>query len=50
MLHWIQGKENERVPSVIRTQSAAKVTMGRERTIVGDAPEFHADRKDKYRR
>jgi len=48
--HIITGQENERVPSVIRTQSAAKVTMGRERTIVGDAPEFHADRKDKYRR
>lgn len=48
--HIITGQENERVPSVTRTQSAAKVTVGRERTIVGDVPEFHADRKDKYRR
>lgn len=48
--HIIGAQENEQVPNVIRTQSAAKVTVGRERTILGDTPEFHADRKDKYRR
>ena len=26
-----------------------KVTIGRERAVVGDEPEFHAGRKDKYR-
>ena len=48
--HITDAQENSERPAVIRRQSAAKVTLGREQTIVGDIPEFHANRKDKYRR
>ena len=51
VLGYILGADkNEDVPAVIRRESAAEVTIGRERTVVGDEPEFHAGRKDKYRR
>jgi hypothetical protein len=50
VLGYILGADkNEDVPAVIRRESAAEVTIGRERTVVGDEPEFHAGRKDKYR-
>ena len=48
--HITGAQENSERPDVIRRQSAAKVTVGREQVIVGDVPEFHANRKDKYRR
>lgn len=51
VLGYIIGEgKNAQVPAVIRRESAAEVTIGRERVVVGDEPEFHAGRKDKYRR
>jgi len=51
VLGYILGADkNEDVPAVIARESAAEVTIGRERAVVGDEPEFHGGRKDKYRR
>jgi len=51
VLGYIIGEDkNSEVPAVIRRESAVKVTIGRERVVVGDEPEFQAGRKDKYRR
>ena len=51
VLGYILGADkNEDVPAVIQRQSAAEVTIGRERAVLADDPEFHAGRKDKYRR
>jgi hypothetical protein len=51
VLGYILGADkNEDVPAVIVRESAAEVTIGRERAVLGDEPEFHAGRKDKYRR
>jgi hypothetical protein len=47
--HLIGADKNNETPSVIKTQSAAKITMQRERVIVGDVPDFHKDIKSKYR-
>ncbi len=50
VLEYILGAgKDEEVPAVISRESAAEVTIGRERTVVGDEPGFHAGRKDKYR-
>jgi hypothetical protein len=50
VLGYILGADkNEDVPAVISRESAAEVTIGRERVVVGDEPNFHAGRKDKYR-
>ena len=46
----IGANKNDKVPTVTVRESAAEVTIGRERVVVGDEPEFHAGRKDKYRR
>ena len=46
----IGSGENDKVPTVTVRESAAEVTIGRERVVLGDEPEFHAGRKDKYRR
>tara|TARA_B110000211_G_C13998327_1_gene517223 strand:+ start:339 stop:1202 length:864 start_codon:yes stop_codon:yes gene_type:complete len=45
----IGSNKNDDVPTVIVRESAAEVTIGRERVVLGDEPEFHAGRKDKYR-
>lgn len=51
VLGYLVGEqENQETPAVIVRESAAKVSIGRERVVVGDEPEFHAGRKDKYRR
>ncbi len=51
VLGYILGADkNEDVPAVVVRESAAEVTIGRERTVLGDEPEFQAGRKDKYRR
>jgi len=51
VLGYILGADkNEDVPAVVVRESAAEVTIGRERTVLSDEPEFHAGRKDKYRR
>jgi hypothetical protein len=51
VLGYILGADkNEETPAVIVRESAAEVTIGRERTVLGDEPEFRAGRKDKYRR
>lgn len=46
----IGANKNDKVPTVTVRESAAEVTIGRERVVLGDEPEFHAGRKDKYRR
>ena len=48
--HLIGAGMNQTTPSVVSRESAAEVTIGREKAIVGDEPEFTAGRKDKYRR
>jgi hypothetical protein len=48
--HLVGADVNQETPNVVVRESAAEVTIGRERTIVGDEPEFQAGRKDKYRR
>jgi hypothetical protein len=48
--HIIGADKNQETPSVAVIESAAEVTIGRERTVTGDKPEFQAQRKDKYRR
>ena len=45
----IGSNKNDKVPTVTIRESAAEVSIGRERVVVGDEPEFHAGRKDKYR-
>ena len=51
VLGYIIGEDNHsETPAVVRRQSAAEVTIGRERAVLADDPEFHAGRKDKYRR
>jgi len=46
----IGANKNQETPAVVRRQSAAKIKIQRERTIVGDEPGFHQDIKSKYRR
>jgi len=48
--HIIGSDKNQETPTVAVVESAAEVVIGRERTVVQDKPEFHARRKDKYRR
>ena len=51
VLGYITGADkNQKTPNVVVRESAAEIKIARERTIVGDEPEFHAFRKDKYRR
>jgi hypothetical protein len=45
----IGAGKNQKTPNVVIRQSAAKIQIQRERTIVGDVPEFRIDNKDKYR-
>lgn len=47
--HLIGSGVNQETPNVVIRESAAEVTIGRERVVVGDEPEFHAGREDKYR-
>ena len=50
VLGYLVGEEeNQETPPVVVRESAVKITIGRERAVVGDEPEFHAGRKDKYR-
>ena len=41
--------KNQKTPNVVIRESDAKIQIQRERTIVGDIPEFRKDDKDKYR-
>ena len=47
--HLIGSAENQETPNVVRNQSAAKVSIRRERVILGDDPDFHFGDKPKYR-
>jgi hypothetical protein len=47
--HIIGADKNQDTPAVVVREGAAEVTIGRERAIVGDEPDFTAGRKDKYR-
>ena len=50
VLGYIIGEDkNQETPVVTRRESAAEITIGRERVVVGDEPDFHHNRKDKYR-
>ena len=40
---------NQETPVVTVRESAAEVTIQRERAVVGDKPEYNADRRDRYR-
>jgi hypothetical protein len=48
--HIIGSDKNQETPAVAVVESAAEITIGRERTVTGDKPEFQAQRKDSYRR
>jgi len=48
--HIIGADKNQETPTIVVRESPAEVVIGRERTAMGDEPEFHAGRKDKYRR
>jgi len=48
--HIIGADKNQETPTIVVRESPAEVVIGRERAVVGDEPEFHAGRKDKYRR
>ncbi|MCS5593289.1 MAG: hypothetical protein NZ730_01805, partial [Porticoccaceae bacterium] len=48
--HIIGADKNQETPAVAVIESPAEVTIGRERAVFGDKPEFQAGRKDKYRR
>ena len=51
VLGYITGADkNQETPAVVVRESAAEVKIARERAVVEDEPEFHAFRKDKYRR
>ena len=47
--HIIGADKNQETPAVTTRESAAQVTIGREKVVVGDKPNFNAGRKDKYR-
>lgn len=47
--HIVGADKNQETPNVIRTESAAKIRLQRERVMVGDEIEYHFGRKDKYR-
>ena len=50
VLGYIVGEEsNQRTPTIVQRESAVKVTIGRERSVVGDIPDFHHGKKEKYR-
>ena len=50
VLGYIVGEEtNQRTPTIVQRESAVKVTIGRERAVVGDIPDFHYGKKEKYR-
>ena len=45
----IGAGNNQKTPNVVIRESAAKIRIQRERSVVGDIPEFRKDSKDKYR-
>ena len=47
--HLVGAGSNQSTPSVVSRESAVGVTIGREKVIVGDKPQFNVGRKDKYR-
>jgi hypothetical protein len=50
VLGYLTGDDkNQETPVIATRESAAEITIGRERVVVGDEPKFHVGRKDKYR-
>lgn len=43
------AQDNQETPVIVKRQSAAKIRFSRERTMLGEEPDFHAGRKDKFR-
>ena len=51
VLGYLMGSDkNQETPVTVVRESAVEVKIGRERTVLGDEPEFKTGRKDKYRR
>ena len=51
VLGYLMGSDkNQDTPVTVVRESAVEVKIGRERTVLGDEPEFKTGRKDKYRR
>ena len=47
--HLVGSDKNELTPSVVVRESAAKISIGREKVVVGDTLQLNPNRKDKYR-
>tara|TARA_B100000287_G_C20542100_1_gene745087 strand:- start:169 stop:1050 length:882 start_codon:yes stop_codon:yes gene_type:complete len=45
----IGDKDNSNVPIIAKHQSPAKIRFSREKSTLGEQPDFHPNRKDKYR-
>ena len=45
----VGDKDNSDVPIIAKRQSPAKIRFSREKSTLGEQPEFHPNRKDKYR-
>jgi hypothetical protein len=43
------AQDNQDTPLIVKRQSAAKIRFSRERSMLGEEPDFHAGRKDKFR-
>ena len=50
VLGYLLGAEdNQDTPVIVKRQSATKIRFSRERTMLDEEPDFHANRKDKFR-
>jgi hypothetical protein len=45
----IGAQDNQDTPIVVKRQNPAKIRFSRERSMLGEEPDFHAGRKDKFR-
>ena len=45
----VGAKDNQNTPITVKRQSPAKIRFSRERSSLGEQPDFNANRKDKYR-
>jgi hypothetical protein len=45
----VGDKDNQNTPITVKRQSPAKIRFSRERSELGDIPDFNPNRKDKYR-
>jgi hypothetical protein len=45
----IGAEENQKTPIAVKRQNPVKIRFSRERSMLGEEPDFHAGRKDKFR-